>query len=102
NRATPRLHRRLARVTLERMTRCASIIRLLCSTPQTSRPRAASGPGVLDGTVDTEDDWHMVIVEGAPRVGVQLAPNHVPPDWPDGTPPTDPPRPVGRGLPGRP
>ena len=28
----------------------------------------------------------MVIVEGEPRVGVQLAPNHVPPDWPDGTP----------------
>ena len=42
--------------------------------------------GVLDGTVDAEDDWHMVIVEGEPRVGVQLAPNHVPPDWPDGTP----------------
>ena len=29
--------------------------------------------GVLGGTVDTEDDWHMVVVEGAPRVGVQLA-----------------------------
>jgi hypothetical protein len=29
----------------------------------------------------------MVIVEEEPRVGVQLAPNHVPPDWPDGTPP---------------
>ena len=43
--------------------------------------------GVLDGTVDAEDDWHMVFVDGAPRVGVQLAPNHVPPDWPDGTPP---------------
>jgi predicted enzyme related to lactoylglutathione lyase len=43
--------------------------------------------GVLDGTVDAEDDWHMVMVDGAPRVGVQLAPNHVPPDWPDGTPP---------------
>jgi predicted enzyme related to lactoylglutathione lyase len=42
--------------------------------------------GVLDGTVDAEDDWHMVMVEGEPRVGVQLAPNHVPPDWPDGTP----------------
>jgi hypothetical protein len=42
--------------------------------------------GVLDGTVDAEDDWHMVIVEGEPRVGVQLAPNHVPPDWPDGAP----------------
>jgi hypothetical protein len=43
--------------------------------------------GVLDGTVDAEDDWHMVFVDGAPRVGVQLAPGHVPPDWPDGTPP---------------
>jgi catechol 2,3-dioxygenase-like lactoylglutathione lyase family enzyme len=42
--------------------------------------------GILDGTVDAEDDWHMVMVEGAPRVGVQLAPNHVAPDWPDGTP----------------
>src|SRR5205809_6259516 len=43
--------------------------------------------GVLAGTVDAEDDWHMVIVDGEPRVGVQLAPNHVPPDWPDGAPP---------------
>ena len=43
--------------------------------------------GVLDGTVDAEDDWHMVFVGGEPRVGVQLAPGHVPPDWPDGAPP---------------
>ena len=43
--------------------------------------------GVLGGRVDTEDDWHMVLVNGEPRVGVQLAPGHVPPDWPDGTPP---------------
>jgi predicted enzyme related to lactoylglutathione lyase len=42
--------------------------------------------GVLGGTVDAEDDWHMVMVDGAPRVGVQLAPDHVPPDWPHGTP----------------
>ena len=42
--------------------------------------------GVLGGTVDAEDDWHMVMVNGEPKVGVQLAPNHVPPDWPDGTP----------------
>ena len=41
--------------------------------------------GVLDGEVDAEDDWHMVNVDGEPRVGVQLAPDHVPPDWPDGT-----------------
>lgn len=43
--------------------------------------------GMLDGEVDAEDDWHMVNVDGAPRVGVQLAPDHVAPDWPDGTPP---------------
>jgi predicted enzyme related to lactoylglutathione lyase len=42
--------------------------------------------GVLGGTVDAEDDWHMVFVDGAPRVGVQLAPDHTPPGWPDGTP----------------
>jgi predicted enzyme related to lactoylglutathione lyase len=42
---------------------------------------------VLGGTVDAEEDWHMVLVGGEPRVGVQLAPGHVPPDWPDGTPP---------------
>jgi hypothetical protein len=42
--------------------------------------------GVLDGTVDAEDDWHRVMVDGQSRVAVQLAPNHVPPDWPDGTP----------------
>ncbi len=39
---------------------------------------------VLEGTVDREDDWHMVIVDGEPRVGVQLAPDHVAPDWPEG------------------
>lgn len=42
--------------------------------------------GLVGGTVDAEDDWHMVLVEGKPRVGVQLAPNHVPPEWPDGNP----------------
>ena len=42
--------------------------------------------GVLGGTVDAEDDWHMVLVDGEPRIGVQLAPNYTPPDWPDGAP----------------
>jgi catechol 2,3-dioxygenase-like lactoylglutathione lyase family enzyme len=41
---------------------------------------------LLGGTVATEDDWHTVYVDGEPRVGFQLAPNHVPPEWPDGTP----------------
>jgi predicted enzyme related to lactoylglutathione lyase len=43
--------------------------------------------GVLDGTVDAEERWHMVMVDGMPRVGVQLSPDHLLPDWPDGAPP---------------
>ena len=42
--------------------------------------------GVLGGSVDAEDDWHMVVVDGDPRVGVQLAPDHIRPEWPDGVP----------------
>jgi predicted enzyme related to lactoylglutathione lyase len=42
--------------------------------------------GLLGGTVDAEDDWHTVSVDGAPRLGFQLAPNHQPPQWPDGVP----------------
>jgi predicted enzyme related to lactoylglutathione lyase len=41
---------------------------------------------VMGGTVHAEDDWHMIYVDGRPRIGVQLAPDHVPPQWPDGTP----------------
>jgi catechol 2,3-dioxygenase-like lactoylglutathione lyase family enzyme len=43
--------------------------------------------GVLGGEVEADDDWHMVVVDGEPRVGVQLAPGHVAPEWPDGSPP---------------
>lgn len=43
--------------------------------------------GVLGGEVDRGEKWHMVVVDGAPRIGVQHAPDHVPPDWPDGSPP---------------
>ena len=39
---------------------------------------------VLGGSVDVDDDWHTVLVDGEPRIGVQLAPNHVRPEWPDG------------------
>jgi catechol 2,3-dioxygenase-like lactoylglutathione lyase family enzyme len=42
--------------------------------------------GLLGGTVDAEDDWHTVSVDGEPRLGFQLAPNHVRPDWPEGEP----------------
>ena len=42
--------------------------------------------GVFGGRVEEDDDWHMIYVDGEPRMGVQLAPGHVPPQWPDGTP----------------
>lgn len=42
--------------------------------------------GVLGGTVEAEDDWHTVSVDGEARLGFQFAPGHVQPDWPDGEP----------------
>jgi catechol 2,3-dioxygenase-like lactoylglutathione lyase family enzyme len=41
--------------------------------------------GLLGGTVVADDDWHSVYVDGEPRLGIQLAPDHVPPEWPGGT-----------------
>lgn len=41
---------------------------------------------LLGGTVEADENWHSAVVDGEWRLGVQLAPNHVPPDWPDGTP----------------
>src|SRR4051794_36106920 len=43
--------------------------------------------GVLDGRVVVDDNWHSVVdADGEWRIGVQLAPDHVPPDWPHGAP----------------
>lgn len=42
---------------------------------------------MLGGTVEAdpiEDDWHDVLVNGETVLGIQLAPDHVPPQWPDG------------------
>jgi predicted enzyme related to lactoylglutathione lyase len=41
---------------------------------------------LIGGTVQKDDDWHTIYVDGEPRMAVQLAPDHVPPQWPDGTP----------------
>jgi catechol 2,3-dioxygenase-like lactoylglutathione lyase family enzyme len=42
---------------------------------------------ILGGRVFEDDHWHSVTdAAGEWRIGVQLAPNHVPPDWPDGSP----------------
>lgn len=42
--------------------------------------------GLLGGTVEAGDRWHNIWVDGGWQLGVQLAPDHVPPDWPDGRP----------------
>jgi predicted enzyme related to lactoylglutathione lyase len=43
--------------------------------------------GVFEGHVFADDDFHCVIDSaGEWRIGVQLAPAHIPPDWPDGLP----------------
>jgi catechol 2,3-dioxygenase-like lactoylglutathione lyase family enzyme len=45
--------------------------------------------GVLGGRVvaDDDDNWHSVVdADGEWRMGVQLAPDHTPPDWPHGSP----------------
>ncbi len=43
--------------------------------------------GMLAGRVLTDDRFHCVFDAKDQRViGVQLAPDHVPPDWPDGNP----------------
>ena len=42
--------------------------------------------GLLGGSVHADADWHSVVVDGVWRLGIQLAPNHVQPEWPDGTP----------------
>jgi Glyoxalase-like domain len=42
---------------------------------------------LLGGHVFEDDAWHSVVdADGEWRIGVQLAPNHVPPDWPHGSP----------------
>jgi catechol 2,3-dioxygenase-like lactoylglutathione lyase family enzyme len=40
--------------------------------------------GLLGGDVHRDEDWHSILVDGEWVVGVQLAPDHVPPQWPEG------------------
>jgi hypothetical protein len=43
--------------------------------------------GMLDGLAVGDDSFHSVVdSSGEWHVGVQLAPHHVPPQWPDGAP----------------
>jgi len=43
--------------------------------------------GILGGRVFKDVRWHSIFdAAGEWRIGVQLAPDHVPPDWPAGNP----------------
>ena len=39
---------------------------------------------LLEGKVEKDDDWHSIYADGEWRLGIQLAPDHVSPQWPDG------------------
>jgi predicted enzyme related to lactoylglutathione lyase len=41
--------------------------------------------GLLGGTVHRDDNWHSIVVDGEWVMGVQRAPNHIPPQWPNGS-----------------
>jgi hypothetical protein len=41
---------------------------------------------LIGGTVDADDDWHTVSVDGEAKLAFQLAPDHIQPEWPDGSP----------------
>jgi predicted enzyme related to lactoylglutathione lyase len=41
--------------------------------------------GLLGGTVHRDDDWHSIVVDGEWIMGIQHAPNHIPPQWPTGS-----------------
>ncbi len=40
--------------------------------------------GLMGGSVHRDDAWHSIVVQGEWVMGVQLAPGHIPPDWPMG------------------
>ncbi|HEY2549994.1 MAG TPA: VOC family protein [Streptosporangiaceae bacterium] len=42
--------------------------------------------GLLGGRAEAEEDWHTIYVDGKPQLAIQLAPDHVQPQWPDGAP----------------
>lgn len=41
---------------------------------------------MLGGEVSAREDWHTVVVDGSAPIAVQLAPEHQPPQWPEGRP----------------
>jgi hypothetical protein len=41
--------------------------------------------GLLEGVVHRDKSWHSVSVDGEWVIGIQYAPNHVPPQWPSGS-----------------
>lgn len=41
---------------------------------------------VLGGEIVADGGWHDILVDGVEKCAVQHAPDHRPPEWPDGSP----------------
>lgn len=66
-------------------------IRKVITVFDAADPEAESAfwAAVVGGVVHHQEgeDWWSIDVDGEYRIAVQAAPDHVPPDWPDGAPP---------------
>jgi predicted enzyme related to lactoylglutathione lyase len=49
-------------------------------------PESAFWHRMLGGTIEKKASHHILRIAGSPVVAVQLAPGHIPPEWPDGQP----------------
>src|SRR5262244_279122 len=70
----------------DRMTRMKLKQQIIVFDAADLAAESAFWAGLLNGRVEAEDDWHTVYVDGKPQLGFQLAPDHVQPQWPEGTP----------------
>ena len=71
----------------DRIARVAIMRRVVVFDASDLTAESSFWAGMLDGRVFADDDFHNVFdAEDRWVMGVQLAPNHVKPDWPDGEP----------------
>ena len=49
-------------------------------------PESTFWAAMLGGEITRDDDWHSIEVNGVKELAVQWAPDHLPPQWPDGRP----------------
>jgi len=60
-----------------------SVVALDCPDPAAL---AQFYQAIVGGEIRGEGEWVQIELEGSADIAFQLAPNHVPPEWPDGSP----------------